>query len=60
MCGDEVEHGKPAPDCFLQLAQQMGVPPSDCLVIEDSPAGKIYQHLDFKSMFELLLRHVAR
>lgn len=39
VCGDEVRHGKPAPDCFLQVAQQMAVPPSDCLVIEDSPAG---------------------
>ena len=34
-----VEHGKPAPDLFLHAAQAMRVPPAQCLVIEDSPAG---------------------
>lgn len=34
-----VENGKPAPDLFLHAARSMGVPPSACLVIEDSPAG---------------------
>jgi HAD superfamily hydrolase (TIGR01509 family) len=34
-----VENGKPAPDLFLHAARQMGVHPSRCLVIEDSPAG---------------------
>ncbi len=34
-----VERGKPAPDLFLHAAAQMGVAPSQCLVIEDSPAG---------------------
>jgi len=34
-----VENGKPAPDLFLHAAHQMGVHPSRCLVIEDSPAG---------------------
>ena len=34
-----VKNGKPAPDLFLHAARQMGVHPSRCLVIEDSPAG---------------------
>lgn len=34
-----VENGKPAPDLFLHAAAQMGFLPSQCLVIEDSPAG---------------------
>ncbi|WP_377290349.1 HAD family hydrolase [Rhizobium sp. SG2393] len=34
-----VEHGKPAPDLFLHASRAMGVAPSDCIVIEDSPAG---------------------
>ncbi len=34
-----VENGKPAPDLFLFAAQQMGVSPADCVVIEDSTAG---------------------
>jgi FGGY-family pentulose kinase/HAD superfamily hydrolase (TIGR01509 family) len=34
-----VERGKPAPDLFLLAARETGVPPAECLVIEDSPAG---------------------
>ncbi len=34
-----VANGKPAPDLFLHAAREMGVAPSDCVVIEDSPAG---------------------
>jgi HAD superfamily hydrolase (TIGR01509 family) len=36
---DEVERGKPAPDIFLHAAEQMGVPPGRCAVIEDSVSG---------------------
>lgn len=35
----QVPNGKPAPDIFLFAAQNMGVNPQDCLVIEDSPTG---------------------
>jgi HAD superfamily hydrolase (TIGR01509 family) len=34
-----VARGKPAPDLFLYAAERMGYAPSDCLVVEDSPAG---------------------
>ena len=37
--GDEVEHGKPAPDMFLLAASRLGVEPSGCVVIEDSAYG---------------------
>lgn len=37
--GDEVEHGKPAPDIFLHAARLLGADPSQCLVFEDAPAG---------------------
>ena len=37
--GSQVRHGKPAPDLFLFAAEQMKVPPANCLVIEDSVAG---------------------
>ena len=36
---EQVKHGKPAPDMFLEAAHRMGVAPGDCLVLEDSPAG---------------------
>ncbi|HZT89065.1 MAG TPA: HAD-IA family hydrolase [Stellaceae bacterium] len=34
-----VAHGKPAPDLFLFAAAQCGVPPAQCLVIEDGLGG---------------------
>jgi HAD superfamily hydrolase (TIGR01509 family) len=34
-----VDNGKPAPDLFLHAAHEMGVEPSACIVVEDSPAG---------------------
>lgn len=37
--GEEVEHGKPAPDIFLLAARRLNVAPGDCLVIEDTFNG---------------------
>ena len=34
-----VERGKPAPDLFLVAAERLGVPPADCVVLEDSLNG---------------------
>lgn len=39
VCGDEVATGKPAPDPYLRAAQLLGVPPSECLAVEDSVTG---------------------
>ena len=36
---DQVHAGKPAPDLFLAAAKLLGVPPSSCLVLEDSETG---------------------
>jgi HAD superfamily hydrolase (TIGR01509 family) len=39
IAGDEVEHGKPAPDMFLLAAHKLGLAPARCVVVEDSRAG---------------------
>ena len=36
---DEVAHGKPAPDVYLEAARRLEVEPSACLVVEDSYNG---------------------
>jgi HAD superfamily hydrolase (TIGR01509 family) len=37
--GDDVEHGKPAPDLFLAAAAGLEVEPGTCIAVEDTPAG---------------------
>ena len=37
--GEDVENGKPAPDCFVLAARRLGLPIEDCLVFEDAAAG---------------------
>lgn len=39
--GEEVKHIKPAPDVFLLAAQRLGVPPGNCVVIEDAVSGML-------------------
>ena len=36
---EEVEHGKPAPDVYLEGARCLGVAPTSCVAIEDSSNG---------------------
>lgn len=37
--GDEVSMGKPSPEIYLKAAHKLGVDPTDCIAIEDAPAG---------------------
>lgn len=39
--GDEVAHGKPAPDIYLLAAERLGVPPHACIALEDSRPGSL-------------------
>lgn len=36
---EEVEQGKPAPDCYLAVAAQLDLVPGECVAIEDSSNG---------------------
>jgi HAD superfamily hydrolase (TIGR01509 family) len=36
---EEVAHGKPAPDVYLEAARRLGVPAERCAAVEDSHAG---------------------
>lgn len=37
--GDDVEHGKPAPDVFLLCLQRLEMSAAQCVVLEDAPQG---------------------
>ncbi|MGO9895750.1 MAG: HAD-IA family hydrolase [Bryobacteraceae bacterium] len=39
LAGDVVKAKKPAPDIYLMAATELGVPPEDCVVVEDSNNG---------------------
>ncbi|MET7295100.1 HAD family phosphatase [Streptomyces griseoloalbus] len=41
---DEVAHGKPAPDVFLEAARRLGADPADCVVVEDAAPGVAAAH----------------
>jgi len=39
VAGDQVQHGKPAPDIYLAAAREMGLDQAACLALEDSAPG---------------------
>ncbi|MGN0650328.1 MAG: HAD family hydrolase [Oscillospiraceae bacterium] len=39
VCAAMVESGKPKPDIYIYAAQQLGLDPSECMALEDSPNG---------------------
>lgn len=39
MYGDDVDHGKPAPDIYLEVLKKIGVPPEQAVGVEDSGNG---------------------
>jgi beta-phosphoglucomutase-like phosphatase (HAD superfamily) len=39
VCGSDVTQGKPDPEPYLLATERLGVPPGQCLVLEDSITG---------------------
>lgn len=39
VCGDDISNYKPNPEIFLRASDKLGLKPSECIVVEDSPAG---------------------
>ena len=37
--GEQVAHGKPHPEPYLEAARRLGVDPAACVALEDSPTG---------------------
>lgn len=58
---DQVAHGKPEPDVFLEAARRMGVDPSGCVVFEDSDEGlEAARRAGMRSRDIRLVQSVAR
>ncbi len=36
---DDIQHGKPHPEPYQKAAARLGYPASECVVVEDAPAG---------------------
>ena len=49
--GDQVVQGKPAPELFLLAASTIDVPPTQCIVLEDSEAGVAGAHAAGMTVF---------
>ncbi len=41
VCADDMPHGKPAPDVYLEAARRLGVPPTNCVCLENSKNGML-------------------
>jgi sugar-phosphatase len=39
VCGEDVLLGKPHPEGYLRASTALGIPPAQCVVVEDAPAG---------------------
>lgn len=39
LSGDDIEHPKPAPDCFLKAMHIVSATPAESIIFEDSPMG---------------------
>jgi beta-phosphoglucomutase len=39
LSNEDVPHGKPAPDIYLEAAAKLGLNTGECLVVEDNPKG---------------------
>lgn len=55
--GDDVKIGKPNPDIFLEAARRLGVPPAQCLVLEDAQNG--IEAASRAGMFSFAIPHNA-
>lgn len=41
VCGDMVSHGKPNPECYTRVIQELGFEPQDVIVFEDANSGVV-------------------
>jgi sugar-phosphatase len=57
---ESVRRGKPGPDGYLTAAARVGVPPAECVVVEDSPPGVAAARAAGMRVIALLTTHQSR
>jgi len=57
--GNDVSRGKPDPEPYLKGAELLGMKPSECLVVEDAPAGIRAAHAGGMKVIALLTTYPA-
>lgn len=57
--GQDVVHGKPAPEIFLCAAERLGVSPPRCLVFEDTDDGVAAARAAMMAVFDVRRAHAA-
>ena len=55
LAGTDIEHAKPAPDCFLEVMRREGCSPRETLIFEDSAIGIEAAHRSGASYFVVRL-----
>jgi sugar-phosphatase len=56
---ESISRGKPDPEAYLKGAAELGVPPADCLVVEDAPAGAAAARAAGMRLLGLTTTHTA-
>lgn len=56
---EDVDRGKPAPDAYLLAAARLGANPTECVVIEDAPAGIAAGHAAGARVVAVTTTHAA-
>jgi beta-phosphoglucomutase len=56
---EHVKQGKPNPEIYLSAARELGVPPGQCLVFEDSPPGVASAKAAGMTVVGILSSHAA-
>jgi len=58
VCAEDVQHGKPAPDIYLEAARRINVDPTLCCAFEDANLG--VQSAQAAGMHVIDVRHLTR
>jgi len=66
IANEDVEHNKPSPNCYLLAMSMLKVEKTECLIVEDSPKGRLAAHasgakvLEVEDVYDVTLDRIKR